>query len=170
MDNSLVTQMLFYTFALITITSACLVVFSRSLIYSAFGLLFAFFGVAALYVLLGADFLAATQMVIYVGGILVLLLFGVMLTHKLYDMKLKSELFQFWPAVILIVGMFAAIATALLKARWFQGNVEPPAPTTAAIGNLFLGEYILPFEIASVVLLVALIGAAMTARRNRRAA
>jgi NADH-quinone oxidoreductase subunit J len=166
MENSLTVQILFYFFALLTVASACLVVFSRSLIYSAFGLLFAFFGVAALYVLLGADFLAATQMVIYVGGILVLLLFGVMLTHKLYDMKLKSELFQLWPAAILMLGLFVAIATALLKTRWFQGNIEAPEPTTAAIGNLFLGEYILPFEIASIFLLIALIGAAMIIRRK----
>jgi NADH-quinone oxidoreductase subunit J len=166
MENSLTMQILFYSFALITVASACLVVFARSLIYSAFGLLFAFFGVAALYVLLGADFLAATQMVIYVGGILVLLLFGVMLTHKLYDMKLTSELFQFWPAAILMLGLFATIATALLKTHWFRGKIEAPEPTTAAIGNLFLGEYILPFEIASIFLLIALIGAAMIIRRK----
>jgi NADH-quinone oxidoreductase subunit J len=166
MENSLIVQILFYCFALVTVGSACLVVLSRNLIYSAFGLLFAFLGVAAFYVLLGADFLAATQMVIYVGGILVLLLFGVMLTHKLYDMKLKSEVFQFWPAVILMLGLFLAIVTAFLKARWFQGNVKPPEPTTTAIGNLFMSEYILPFEIASIFLLIALIGAAMIIRRK----
>ncbi len=75
----------FYVFAAITVAAAAVVVLARSLIYSAFALLFTFFGVAGLYVLLGADFLAATQLLIYVGGILVLLLFGVMLTHKLYD-------------------------------------------------------------------------------------
>jgi NADH-quinone oxidoreductase subunit J len=166
MEDSLTVQILFYFFALITTASACLVVFSRSLIYSAFGLLFTFFGVAALYVLLNADFLAIAQMVIYVGGILVLLLFGVMLTHKLYSMNLKSELFQLWPAVILMFALFAAIATALLKTHWFQGNIAAPEPTTAAIGNLFLGEFILPFEIASIFLLIALIGAAMIVRRK----
>jgi len=167
MENFLTSQLLFYAFALITVASACLVVFSRNLIYSAFGLLFTFFGVAALYVLLGADFLAATQMVIYVGGILVLLLFGVMLTHKLYDMRLKSEVFQLWPALILMLVMFSAIAAALVKTRWFQGNVTPPEPTTAAIGNQFLGDYILPFEVASIFLLIALVGAAMIIRRKQ---
>ena len=92
-----VTQIVFYFFAAMTVLSAAVVVFARNLIHSAFALLFTFFGVAALYVFLGADFLAATQMVIYVGGILVLLLFGVMLTHKLYDLNLKSETYQFWP-------------------------------------------------------------------------
>ena len=81
----------FYVFAAITVLSGGVVVLARSLIYSAFALLFTFFGVAGLYVLLGADFLAATQLLIYVGGILVLLLFGVMLTHKLYDLDLRSD-------------------------------------------------------------------------------
>jgi len=167
MESSLITEILFYAFASITVASACFVVFSRNLIYSAFALLFAFFGVAALYVLLGADFLAATQMVIYVGGILVLLLFGVMLTHKLYEMKLKSEVFQLWPALILMLGLFSAIVTALMKATWFQGSIKPPEPTTAAIGKMFLSDYILPFEIASIFLLIALIGAAMIIRRKQ---
>ena len=85
----------FYVFAAVTVASAAIVVLARSLIYSAFALLFTFFGVAGLYVLLGADFLAATQLLVYVGGILVLLLFGVMLTHKLYDLDLRSEVTQF---------------------------------------------------------------------------
>jgi NADH-quinone oxidoreductase subunit K len=72
----------FYVFAFITLGSAFVVVFSRNIIYSAFSLLFTFFGVAGLYVLLNADFLAVTQILIYVGGILVLLLFGVMLTNR----------------------------------------------------------------------------------------
>ena len=87
--------LVFYLFALVTVGSAAVVVLARSLIYSAFALLFTFFGVAGLYVILGADFLAATQLLVYVGGILVLLLFGVMLTHKLYDLDLRSEVTQF---------------------------------------------------------------------------
>src|SRR3970040_2568039 len=93
----------FYVFAIVTVASAAAVVLSRSLIYNAFALLFTFFGVAGLYVLLGADFLAATQLLIYVGGILVLLLFGVMLTHKLYDLELRSEVTQF-PAGLIVSG------------------------------------------------------------------
>ncbi len=162
----LTSQIVFYFFAAITVFSAALVVFSRSLIYSAFGLLFTFFGVAALYVYLGADFLAATQMVIYVGGILVLLLFGVMLTHKLYDLNLKTETFQFVPALLLILAVFLTLLGVLLRTRWYDGGPRVPAPTTAAIGELFMKEYILPFEIASIFLLVALIGAAMIVRRR----
>ncbi len=81
----------FWVFAIVTVASGAVVVLARSLIYSAFALLFTFFGVAGLYVLLGADFLAATQLLVYVGGILVLLLFGVMLTHRIYDLDLQTE-------------------------------------------------------------------------------
>jgi NADH-quinone oxidoreductase subunit J len=166
MDSNLLSQIVFYCFAVMTVGSAAVVVFSRSLIYSAFGLLFTFFGVAALYVLLGADFLAATQMIIYVGGILVLLLFGVMLTHKLYDLKLETDTYQMVPALVVMVSIFVTLMIVMLRTRWFPGGQREMAPTTAAIGTLFMNDYVLPFEVASVFLLIALIGAAMIVRRR----
>jgi NADH-quinone oxidoreductase subunit J len=166
MDKNLLTQIVFYFFAVLTIGSAAVVVFAKSLIRSAFALLFTFFGVAGLYAFLGADFLAATQMVIYVGGILVLLLFGVMLTHKLYDLSLKAETFQIWPAVVAVLAVFGMLTTFMLKTQWHAGGQSPEAPTTAAIGELFMRDYILPFEASSILLLVALIGAAMIVRRK----
>lgn len=166
MHNNLVTQIVFYFFAALTVGSAAVVVFARSLIRSAFALLFTFFGVAALYVLLGADFLAATQMVIYVGGILVLLLFGVMLTHKLYDLNLKSETFQFLPALLAVLVVFAGLVIFMMRTRWHNGVQSPAIPTTAGIGELLMRDYVLPFEVASILLLIALIGAAMIVRRR----
>ena len=159
----------FYVLATVTVASAAVVVLARSLIYSAFALLFTFFGVAGLYVLLGADFLAATQLLVYVGGILVLLLFGVMLTHKLYDLDLRSEVTQFLPGLIVAAGLFAVLVLTFNKTQWAAGPGRPPAATTAEIGRLFMGQYILPFEAASVLLLVALMGAAMIVRRRKEA-
>ena len=158
----------FWVFASVTVASAAVVVLSRTLIYSAFALLFTFFGVAGLYVLLGADFLAAVQLLVYVGGILVLLLFGVMLTHKIYDLDLKTETQQFVPGVIVAIGLFVILAATAARTQW-MGAARTPAPTTAKIGRLFLGQYLLPFEAASVLLLVALLGAAMIVRRRRDA-
>ena len=158
----------FWALAIITVGSAAVVVLSRTLIYSAFSLLFTFFGVAGLYVLLGADFLAATQLLIYVGGILVLLLFGVMLTHKIYDLDLKAETTQLAPGLIVAVGLFVILAATAVRTQWMSVP-RTPAPTTKEIGRLFLGEYLLPFEAASVLLLVALMGAAMIVRRRRDA-
>ena len=160
--------LVFVLFATITLGSAGVVVLARSLIYSAFALLFTFFGVAGLYVLLGADFLAATQLLVYVGGILMLLLFGVMLTHKLYDLNLKSEVTQFVPGLIIALGLFVVLAATAVRTPWAVGGGRPLQPTTRAIGQLFMKEYLLPFEAASILLLVALMGAAMIVRRGPR--
>ena len=158
----------FWVFAIVTVVSAAVVVFARSLIYSAFALLFTFFGVAGLYVLLGADFLAATQLLVYVGGILVLLLFGVMLTHRIYDLDLRTEKTQRTSGFIIAGGIFISIAAVVYRTEWPMA-ARPPAPTTHEIGRMFLGEYLLAFEAASVLLLVALIGAAMIVRRKKDA-
>jgi NADH-quinone oxidoreductase subunit J len=166
MDKNLLSQVVFYFFAALTVSSAAVVVFARNLIRSAFALLFTFFGVAALYAYIGADFLAATQMVIYVGGILVLLLFGVMLTHKLYDLNLKSETYQFWPALVIVLAVFVGLSTFMLRAKWHGGTPSPIVPTTDSLGELLMKDYVLPFEVASILLLIALIGAAMIVRRR----
>ena len=158
----------FWVFASVTVLSAAVVVLARSLIYSAFALLLTFFGVAGLYVLLGADFLAATQLLVYVGGILVLLLFGVMLTHRITDLDLRSEKTQVAPGLIVAAGLFVIFSSVAVRTQW--PTVErPPAPTTEDIGRMFLGHYLLPFEAASILLLVALIGAAMIVRRRKDA-
>jgi NADH-quinone oxidoreductase subunit J len=144
--------------------------FSKNIIYSAFSLLFTFFGVAGLYVLLYADFLAITQVMIYVGGILVLILFGVMLTSKLISIDLKTGTIQAVPALIL-AAVVAGTLAGLFYSTW--KGTPTPAPvvestTTVAIGELLMTTYLLPFEIASVVLVVALIGAAWNARRGSK--
>ncbi len=163
-------DIVFYLFAFITVFSAFIVVFSKNIVYSAFSLLFTFFGVAGLYVLLSADFLAVTQVLIYVGGILVLLLFGVMLTNKVINVDLKTGTVHTVPA-LLVVALVAGSLSGMFYSTW--KTVDAPASvlttTTPAIGEMLLTSYLLPFEIASVVLLVALIGAAMISRRERKA-
>jgi NADH-quinone oxidoreductase subunit J len=161
-------DVVFYVFALITIVSAFIVVFSKNIIYSAFSLLFTFFGVAGLYVLLHADFLAVTQILIYVGGILVLLLFGVMLTNKVISVDIKTGTVQTIPALVIvavIAGSLAGLAYSMWKGAGTPGTTVES--TTKSLGDLLMTAYMLPFEIASVILLVALVGAAMTARRQR---
>jgi NADH-quinone oxidoreductase subunit J len=159
----------FYALALVTVGGAAVCVLARSLIYSAFALLFTFVGVAGFYLLLGADFLAATQFLVYVGGILVLILFGVMLTHKLYDLELKSETTQFGPGLVAAGAIFALLLAMAVKTPWKMAGGRPPAHSTAELGHQFLGTYLLPFEVASVLLLVALMGAALIVRRKKDA-
>jgi len=162
-------DIVFYAFAAITVLSAFVVVFSRNMMYAAFSLLFTFFGVAGLYVLLQADFLAVTQILIYVGGILVLMLFGVMLTNKVVSVDIKTGTIHTIPAMILAAIVFGSLA-AVFYATW--SKVPEPATsastTTRAIGELLMTRYVLPFEVASVILLAALVGAALLARRTRK--
>jgi NADH-quinone oxidoreductase subunit J len=162
------TVILFYVFVLLTLASGFVVVFSRNIVHSAFALLFTFFGVAGLYVFLAADFLAITQLLIYVGGILVLLLFGVMLTSRVFDVQVRTGTLHTIPAIIVV----ALIATILVLVFWGTEWKVAQAPvdvtsTAPALGEKLLTTYVLPFEIASVVLVVAMIGAAMIARRDR---
>jgi NADH-quinone oxidoreductase subunit J len=161
-----ISDVIFLVVALLTVGSAAVVVWARSLIYSAFSLLFTFFGVAVLYAMLGADFLAATQVLIYIGGILILLLFGVMLTHRLYNLNLKTEVVQFLPGLLLAAGTFLLLGWIIVSTPWPAVSAREVAPTTARIGTGLLTQYLLPFEVASVLLLIALIGAAMLVRRR----
>ena len=164
------TTIVFYVFAIITVSAAVVVVFSKNIVYSAFALLFAFFGVAGLYALMMADFLAITQLLIYVGGILVLVLFGVMLTSNVLDVQIRSGSMHILPGLLIVGSLGAVLLTVFWSTDWTLtrelGSVEQTGP---AIGEMFLTRYLLPFEIASVILLVALIGAAMIARRERKA-
>jgi len=98
----------------------------------------------------------------------VLLLFGVMLTHRIYDLDLRSETTQLGSGLIVAGGLFVVLSAVALKTEW-PSLARLPAATTAPIGRLFLREYLLPFEAASVLLLVALMGAAMIVRRRRAA-
>ena len=162
-------DIVFYFFAVVTIVSGGIVVLSKNIIYSAFALLFTFFGVAGMYVLLNADFLAVTQLLIYVGGILVLLLFGVMLTNKVVSVEMKTGVLQTIPASMICGITAGALLVVYGITDWnvIQSEVTMPT-TTNALGEMFMTSYLLPFEVASVILLVALVGAAMIARKEKQ--
>ncbi|MBU2494030.1 MAG: NADH-quinone oxidoreductase subunit J [Bacteroidetes bacterium] len=160
-------DIIFYLFAAVTLLSAVVVVTSKNVIYSAFSLMFTFFGVSGLYVLLGADFLAIVQVMVYVGGILILLLFGVMLTNKITNVEIKTGTVKMIPASI-IMAIFGALIIALLTGtEWKSYPSEVPFTTAYDIGSLLITKYVLIFELLGILLLVALIGAASIARRGR---
>jgi NADH:ubiquinone oxidoreductase subunit 6 (subunit J) len=156
----------FYLIAIITVGSAAVVAFSQNIIYSAFSLLGTFAGVAGLYVFLGADFVAGVQVLIYVGGILVLILFAVMLTHRITDVEITNRAAGRLPG-LLIVGVFLVILIQTIRETpWVRVKEVAYQPTTAKIGDLFLENYLLPFELASLVLLAAMIGAVVLSRKE----
>ena len=159
-------DVVFLLFAVITVGSGALVVFSNRLIHAVFALLFTFFGIAGLYVLLGADFVAAAQVVVYVGGILVLLLFGVLLTARIYDLNILAQRIHFVPSVVVTGLGFALLVAVIYRTQWPVLAVEAPEPTTAQIGTELMSTYLLPFEVAAILLLAALVGAASLASRD----
>ena len=156
----------FYVFAAITVGSASLVVFTSRLVHAVFALLFTFFGVAGLYIFLDAEFLAAAQVLIYVGGILILLLFGVMLTNRIYDLRLLAERVQFVPSVIVVGAGFALLVAVIYDTPWRVTEAKSSSETTTEIGRLLMTDYLLPFEVVSVLLLAALIGAVVLASKD----
>lgn len=164
--ESMASAAIFYGVAALVLGSALYVVVGKNLVHSAFALVAAFFGVAVFYVYLGADFLAGAQVLIYVGGILTLLLFGVMLTNRIYNLNLRSGAIQVVPGALSAGLVFALLVWIIQSVDWGAMDAGDPGPTSEAIGRLLMGDYLLPFEIASVLLLIALMGAAMLVRRR----
>lgn len=163
------TTVIFWLFTALMVASALVVVHGKNLVHSAFALLATFFSAAVFYALLGADFLAGAQVLIYVGGILTLLLFGVMLTNRIYDLNLRTGTFQVGPAAAVSLGVFIILTLVAIKTPWRLATVAEegfPAPTTELIGQALVTDYLLAFEVASVLLLVALLGAAMLVRKR----
>jgi NADH-quinone oxidoreductase subunit J len=157
---------LFYVFAAFTVIAAAGVAFSPNIVYSAFSLMATLFGVAALYIFLAADFVAAAQVLIYIGGILVLILFAVMLTHRIADVEISNRSVGRVPALVVIGAITLVMGWAIRRTEWPVTAKLTDAPSTYAIGNGFLGPYVLPFELASFVLLAVLVGAIVLSRKE----
>ncbi len=160
---------IFMVLATITILGAGGVAFSTNIVYSAFSLLASFAGIVGLFGFLSNDFLAVVQLMVYVGGILVLILFAVMLTNKIQDVKHSNPSSQ----VPLGLGILTSVSIMLLAAVFqydWPVKEDPGAyePTAAIIGAAFLGEYLIAFEIAGLILLAALIAAVVVARKEVR--
>lgn len=171
--DALLPNLIFYCLAVIILVSAAFTAFASNLVHAAFSLLFTFFGVAALYLYLSADFVGVSQVIIYVGGILVLLLFGVMFTGSQPGGNIRQTL-QTKRGIFLLVLMFCMLIPVVFITPWpgiAEGGTNTiiessntAVGTVADIGKMLLTKYLLPFEIASLLLLVALIGAVVIAR------
>ena len=159
-------EFVFWFIAALTIMSAAFVVLNNQLIYSAVALLFTLFGVAGLYVFLWADFIAGIQILVYVGGILVLVIFGIMLTNKIRSVRISHKSVQQGVGGVVTLWLFIFLVFAMAKAPWALSNAVEPIGTVRGIGILLLTDFLLPFEIISLLLLGALIGAAVLSRAD----
>ena len=157
-------EITFWFIAGLTIVSAVMVVYSKKLLNSAIALLFTLFGVAGLYVFLWADFLAAVQVVVYIGGILILIIFGIMLTNRITTVHISHSSIQRGYGGMVVVGLMGFMGWMIVRTPWLQKQALEPEQTVATIGRLLLTDYLMPFEVTSVLLLGALIGAATLSR------
>ena len=162
-------DVLFYGLATLTVAGAALVALSRNIVYSAVGLLAALLGVGSLYVFLSADFVAVTQLLVYIGGVLVLVLFAVMLTSRITEVNVSNTSVGLFGGVLLFVATAPVLLAVALATPWAARPPPPLALTTSAIGDALLSTWLLPFEVASLVLLATLVGAVVIARKEIKA-
>ena len=159
-------DMVFWCIAALTVISAIFVVVNNQLLYAAVALLFTLFGVAGLYVFLWADFIAGVQLLVYIGGILVLIIFGIMLTNQISSVRLSQTNVQQGVGAVVVTWLFIFLSMVITKTPWLIQPAIEPESTTAGVGVLLLTRYLLPFEVISVLLLGALIGAAVLSREG----
>ena len=157
-------EIVFWLVVVFTIVSASFVVLNNQLLYSAIALLFSLFGVAGLYIFLWADFIAGIQLLVYIGGINVLIIFGIMLTNKISSVRLSQTNVQQGVGAVVALWLLILISLVISKTPWLQIEASEPAETVSVIGTLLLSKYLLPFEAISLLLLGALIGAALLSR------
>ena len=158
----------FAILALLMLGSALGVVLAESIVYSAFLLGLTFISMAGLYLLLNADFVAAAQILVYVGAVNVLILFGVMLVNKREDyVPAAGALLRQVVTALVCAGLFALLAAVVLTSPWqLAADFQPTQSSIVTLAEHFFSDYLLPFEVASVLLLMAMIGAIVLARRD----
>lgn len=163
-------QITFGAVALVTLGSAIMVVSLRNIFHSLLFLALSFLGVAGIYLLLTADFLAAVQVLVYIGAIIVLMMFALMMTNRVMTSDLSQTLYQWYLAPFPIaVGVFVILFRVYVR-HTGGAHMHPTTeiiPTTGIIGQALLTKYALPFELASVILLVAMVGAIVLAKEDK---
>lgn len=172
----LLDTVLFYVLAALVLGSAIMTITRRNVVHAAVWLISALIGVAGLFLLRGAEFLAGVQIIVYIGGIMVLFLFVIMLVPVQDEAAQRRFSNQKWLALLAAVSLFGLVAIIAANGVGMlehPGMAEPPGPgslteNSQAVGMVLFSQYLLPFELASILLLVAIIGAiVMSKARNR---
>lgn len=163
-SDQAVTYAAFFVLAAITLFGAILVATLRNVMHSALALMMAFFGVAGIYVLLEAGFVAAVQVLVYVGAIAILILFAIMLTRGLMSRTLPADNNQWIAAAGVAILLFLVLFFIAIGTNWRVSPIQVTGDLIPQIGTELVGTYVLPFEVASLLLLAALIGAIVIAR------
>lgn len=157
----------FYLFAFLIIGAALIMVLSKNIMRAAFSLMFTLAGLAVFYAMLYAGFVAVTQLLVYVGGILVLILFGIMLTTHGYFEKIKVRRVHLVPSILFSSVIAALLISVFLFTQWTLDPLSEEEATLTVIGNQLLTDFMLPFQVAGVLLLLAIIGAVLMATQKK---
>jgi len=165
--TDLLIALAFYLFGAAAIVGAVAIIVAKGIFRSALSLVLTLASVAAVFVILGADFLGAVQVLIYVGAIMVLIVFGIMLTPQHVELPDIGGPGQAAAAVFVAAALFTVTVAVVTTSRWPLSSATPiDIPTAEVIGFALFNTYVLPFEIASALLLVAMIGAIVIAREE----
>jgi len=166
MAEATLTTLTFYVLSFCVIAGGIFVVSSRNLFHSAVFLVLTLFSVAGIFVMLNAYLLAAVQVLIYVGAVAMLMIFGVMLTTQLTNVRLKYMNEQVWPALVICLFFLGFLVYGLGQTSFKIVSTSMPADVSKTVGTLLMTKYVLPFEVVSLLLLAALIGAVVIAKRD----
>jgi len=169
MPTDVVQTVIFVILTAITLGGALGVVTNRNILHGALFLVLSLSGVVGYYVLLNAGFLAAVQLLIYIGAIAILILFAIMLSRGIMAQHQSQRNEQWWMAVPVALLIFVVLAVVLWQVQWPVADAAAlGAPSTSLnqLGQDLMGPYMIPFEVASVLLLVALVGAVVLARET----
>ncbi|NSW87242.1 MAG: NADH-quinone oxidoreductase subunit J [Syntrophobacteraceae bacterium] len=161
-------QMAFWFLVGLTLTGAAIAVFPRNILYNVLGLVLALAGVGGLYLSLGSLFVAFMQLLIYVGAICIAIVFAIMLSRPLHLEVPRREVPKVAMAVVASVVFFVATVGVVLRTNWVPAAERSSDWSVETIGYLLITRYALVFEVISLVLLVAIIGAILTAGFSRR--
>jgi len=161
-------QITFWVMTICVIGGALGVVISQKLFHSALYLILSFFGVAGYYVLLSAGFLAVVQLTVYIGAVSILILFAIMFSRQPMAEQEQSNQ-QWWISLPAAVVLLVALLWIIIPVNWPVSGTEPTPDTIEQLGLAFLGSYLIPFEVVSVLLSVALIGSIILAREKTKA-
>ena len=157
---------IFYILAAFTVWAAAVVVLGKNIVRAAVALIFAFCGMAGLYLLLDAEFLAAVQVLIYVGGITILLLFAIMLTSRISSTAVRVINDQAILSAIAAAGLLVGLIYAVTRGIPAMSGPPQLPETTPFLGRALLTTYVLPFEVVSILLLAGMVGAIILARKE----
>jgi NADH-quinone oxidoreductase subunit J len=164
-------SLIFFILSIFVVISSLLVILQRNPVYSALYLIFTFFSMAGIFLILGAEFIAAIQVIVYAGAIMVLFLFVIMMLNLEREAETSSphpwqKVFAVFFGLVLLITLGGAVYSGVLQVQPAIAVARPAVENTKAVAALLFTDYLLPFEIASILLLAAIVGAIYLARKE----